>query len=1550
MGVERGQGLGIGLGLGLAGGRGQGLGRVEDVPRQPAKHVGRADLQEAPHAQLAPEEEDVLHPVHRGLQVRQDDGADGVGLGREGGGGGVGEHRHGRGAELHALQEVAELLADDAHDRRMEGHAHLEQGGPVALGLELVHQGADLGGVAAHHGLLGGIEVGHGQTRELGELPLENLHRQIHGGHGPGTGRGGGRPGHAAGAHVHHPEGVLGGQHPGQTEGRELAQAVARQGRRAQAQVQEMGRDRVFEGEQGGLLPAGVQEPVGVGVEEQGLEVVVGAGRQTVQGRGHGRVFADQLAAHARMEGALAGADQGQGRGGLVRRGRMHAPARQPGQGGLVQAPGRLFAQPRAPGGPVAAQAHPVVAAVDPGRMERDSGHARPAPGVLGGNVGQVRLVRVGLQVHDHAGPAEAEGVDLHAARPSGGRGPGLGPPQDAEPGLFQAEVRVRGLVVQGRRQHAPAHGPHAPNEAREARGPQGVADLGLEGGQHRAPVVREEGLQGRDLLAVALHGARAVALHQVQGRAGEAGILEGRPQGHGLGLGHGLHDALVVRAGPHAADEGLDRGLAPPGQGFALEDHHGPALAEDEAVAVAVEGTAQALGLEAPAGEPGQGAQGRELQVVPGGEQLLAAAHHGRVDDSGADEQHRVVQGDEAGGAGRAHGIARAAEAEHVADVPGGRAVEPPDEGGVVHGQALGLQLPDDGRALLRGQAQGAPGDPGDLPAIDVVEQRLDRAGSLGGVLGGEHGDALPRNPALQQAGLAHRAAGQKEREPRGLGHGAEVLRRDPQILARAFEMHEGPGPGVGPALGVGAGIEIEVVVPAIRGHRAHAPAAVQGGRHDLVGVPAQGVAHGHAGHGHPLAPARPAGAHQGRVLRAARGRRQARPGNHLGVQFGQGAHRADLPGGRAAHELAPLAAGILRQAFAAGPAALGGHQQRAHGQLLQPGPEGGLVQLPGPLAALQVAQGPAHGRVQGAHAQAHGLAGNAGGPETGGEDLPLVERGQRAALHDLAAGQVGRAHLQGVGPQEHGPGRAQGVMHPAGQDHAHLAEQLGLAPTGLQGGLGQGQGAQASHVAPGLEALQDHEAHPGPRGQEQQLHVRRQVEHLQALGPQRPGEGRLPGGHRDQRRPVFLDPAQLLGPAGILVQDHDVHGVGQAAHDLGQAAEIALQVGVRARPGGQGRQGPGLGHGAGERGRIADPGHGPLDQGQAGARPVLGGPGAEPLQPRRGLLPEPQGLLGEGPQGRGRAFPEALGEPGGEGGVRAEGNQFVRPQGGVLQGHGGAPDLGGQGPGIGRRRFTQTPHGPGIALVEETPLERAVGRNGRAGFVLELAQPLGGRRGEPSGVGEPMGLLQDHGPGPGGQEGGGRLGRGHAAPKDQGRTVRTQDAAGVVQQETGGFGAADPGGLGGLQGQGRGPDGTPEEVERAVHVARGQNHLGARAEAVQGGPHVLVRHSIQPGMIFDPERCPPGLLRRQGAKRLGVEQDGRPAEGGRHGAFPPQVAQNRDGFAALQAPGLRRAGHDEHERPEHVYAGLVAMISTQDSFAWAAVARPPAAKPNMT
>jgi hypothetical protein len=151
-----------------------------------------------------------------------------------------------------------ELIMDNPHDRRVEGHADPQEGEPVAQVLQVLAEIFDGLGVAAEHHLVRGIDVAN-----MDVLPaMEHLPQQIHGGvrgrHRAGVQVSGGGLVHAEGPLIHNSKPVLHGIDTRQAQGGQFAQTVAGHSHRVNTKGDEVSSHGVFQGEHGRLLPPGL--------------------------------------------------------------------------------------------------------------------------------------------------------------------------------------------------------------------------------------------------------------------------------------------------------------------------------------------------------------------------------------------------------------------------------------------------------------------------------------------------------------------------------------------------------------------------------------------------------------------------------------------------------------------------------------------------------------------------------------------------------------------------------------------------------------------------------------------------------------------------------------------------------------------------------------------------------------------------------------------------------------------------------------------------------------------------------------------------------------------------------------------------------------------------------------------------------------------------------------------------------------------------------------------------------------------------------------------
>ena len=203
-------------------------------------------------------------------------------------------------------------------------------------------------------------------------------------------------------------------------------------------------------------------------------------------------------------------------------------------------------------------------------------------------------------------------------------------------------------FIVEGRGKDPGLHGHGSSNQAVDARGAQRVPDLGFERGEHSACGRREEGLQGTDLLRVPLPGARGMAFHQVHGIGSVGQPLERGANGEFLSDTGGFDHAQPAVAGAHAGDDSLDARPSGARQVFPLDDEHSSAFAKDQAVSLGIEGARGLVRGHLPSGQPVEGADGGELQVMQVSEILFAPTNDGSVDDAVADHLHGAIKGNQ--------------------------------------------------------------------------------------------------------------------------------------------------------------------------------------------------------------------------------------------------------------------------------------------------------------------------------------------------------------------------------------------------------------------------------------------------------------------------------------------------------------------------------------------------------------------------------------------------------------------------------------------------------------------------------------------------------------------------------------------------------------------------------------------------------------------------------------------------------------------------------------------------------------------------------------
>ena len=271
-------------------------------------------------------------------------------------------------------------------------------------------------------------------------------------------------------------------------------------------------------------------------------------------------------------------------------------------------------------------------------------------------------------------GAGDAEGGDAGAARALAA-GPGHVLAQERHLTGGPVDVRRRLLDVERAGQEAVPQGEDHLDDAGDAGGALGVADIGLDRAEPEgllggalAPVGVEQGL-GLD--GVAEGGAGAVALDRVDVPRREPGVGErardDAPLRGTVGRGQPVAGAVLVDGG--AADESEDVMPEPLRVGEALEQQHADALAPAGAVGGGGEGLATPVGREpALARELDEdGGRGHDGDAAGEGQRALPLAQRGAGE----------VQRDERGGAGGVEGDGGTLQAEAVGDAPGEDAAE---------------------------------------------------------------------------------------------------------------------------------------------------------------------------------------------------------------------------------------------------------------------------------------------------------------------------------------------------------------------------------------------------------------------------------------------------------------------------------------------------------------------------------------------------------------------------------------------------------------------------------------------------------------------------------------------------------------------------------------------------------------------------------------------------------------------------------------------------------------------------------------------------------
>ena len=632
------------------GGQGQVRPVGQDRIHEPAQDPARSNLDKEAGAGLEHglDLADKLDPVHQVFGQQPDDP---LPRGRVGRRGPVGIDREGRSTQRHVGQELLQPGRGAGHHRRVEGAGHRDGPGRDAGVGELLHRLPHGALQAGDDGLFRGIEIGDPDAGPVGKDSGHPVPVRPHRCHGPWLGIRGLDDEPAPG--LGEADQVVKGKDPGRAQGRILAIAVAaghvRPDPAAGKQLEQgqvsgaHGRLGVTGPGQGpGLAPLflpgkgrrRIDHP-GQGLLQLFPQEGVGTGKQVVD---RGKADRD-IGQHVHVLGALAGKEEGDpARVGLrvpvdapgivylVRAGEQHVGplqvsgqvvrrGRDQGQGDAALGPGRLL--PRAQG--EIGQARPPIRPLQPPAPLPDLAAERCRGGLpeqeqLGilvtgaGGPGCGQVGPVLLQDNVEIGAAESQGTDPGPAR--------LGPAAvDPWPG---AGIDIEGAVLllqdpvglfhaQGRRQDPVPQGQDRLDHAGDTGRGLGVADHRLDrahaAGAGPCRGRAQQRAQGLELHLVTEHGAGAVRLDEPHRGRGETGLSIGPAKGRDLAFParRGQAPVPAVTGGAHALDHGVDDVAVRLGVGQPLEDQHGHALAEDNAVGLLVKGTAAAPGRQGP-------------------------------------------------------------------------------------------------------------------------------------------------------------------------------------------------------------------------------------------------------------------------------------------------------------------------------------------------------------------------------------------------------------------------------------------------------------------------------------------------------------------------------------------------------------------------------------------------------------------------------------------------------------------------------------------------------------------------------------------------------------------------------------------------------------------------------------------------------------------------------------------------------------------------------------------------------------------------------------
>ncbi|ESU48195.1 hypothetical protein P376_3823 [Streptomyces sp. HCCB10043] len=562
----------------------------------------------------------VPHPVVGGAQV--------VARGEFTGDGG--DDGDARLLEVQSGRDLAELLQDGFHERRVRRVAHPDPLGADPLGREQFRHGVRLAGLARDDHGVGAVDGRDADA--VGQQRTYLVLGRVDSDHRPALGQ----PLHQPAARGDEAGRVGQGQDAGDMGGRQLAGRVP--GEEVGAQPHGFGEpeERDLDGEQRGLGVAHLVECLGVPVDHRAqrpVQVLVQLGADLVVRGGEGGVDGGQFTAHAEAlrtaageeerGGGLAPGQSGLDVGGVLAVGDGAQPAHQ-----LVAVRSRddgPVVEWRAGGGECAGHVQrAVLGAVaqvlhEAGglRPQRVAAAARQHPG-QGPHRRGLALRRTGgvlreggargrlFEDHVRVGAAQAEGGDARAARAAVGL-PVDGFGQQLDRALGPVDVAAGPVDVQGLRQQLVAHRQDHLHHPGHPGGALRVPQVRLHRAEPLRPVLRAVLAVRRDqrvgLDGVADLGGGAVGLDHVDLVRGEAGVLQRLPDDALLGGAVGRGDAVggAVLVDGAAPDDGENGVAVAAGVGEPFEQQHARTLGPGRAVGGLREGPAAAVARQVP-------------------------------------------------------------------------------------------------------------------------------------------------------------------------------------------------------------------------------------------------------------------------------------------------------------------------------------------------------------------------------------------------------------------------------------------------------------------------------------------------------------------------------------------------------------------------------------------------------------------------------------------------------------------------------------------------------------------------------------------------------------------------------------------------------------------------------------------------------------------------------------------------------------------------------------------------------------------------------------